>query len=110
MTQQTTKLSVKQVELLCTLLPRPLVPKDAALQTCMTVNAASRCMNALTTKGLTNHDVPTFGAGAKYDWHVTQEGKQWVRDNRPIVEKVHKDLGFNAEELDSLYASVKVRV
>lgn len=97
------KLPNKQVELLCTLLSRPLIPQDAAFQTCTSVSGATRTMNALSTKGLTFADGATTGAGADYCWTVTPKGVEWVRENRARVEEVHLDLGFRLEDIASIY-------
>lgn len=99
------QITEKQVNLLCTLLSSSrLMPDHAAFQAGMTVSAAQRVMNALSTRGLTYEDEPV-GCGTRYrtSWGITHEGTEWIRNNRPIVERVHLDLGFNLEDIATIY-------
>ena len=99
-------LTARQVEVLCTLLPRPLTPKNVALQVSGSTSAATRVCNTLCNKRLAYPDVPPFGEDGRVWFVVTSAGEAWVRDNRTRVEAVHRDLGFTPEEVASLWPGV----
>ena len=96
------KLSRQQVLLLCTILPRPLTPQDAAFQVCSSTSGATRTMISLSNKGLAYTDVPNAGAG-HYCWVPSEAGVQWVQENRSRVEEVHVEEGFALSDVASMY-------
>lgn len=104
-TKKARPLTPKQVELLCVLLPRNLMPDHAAFQmNDAPVSAAQRVMNTLSARGLAFEDEPVDAYSKyRYSWRISPKGEQWVRENRAIVEKVHLDLGFTKEDVDSIY-------
>lgn len=97
------RLTDKQVELLCSLLPQPGTASDIAFQTDTTTSAATRVMHGLCKHLFVYADLLETGRGGDYSYIVTEAGIQWVRENRERVKRVHLALGFQSEEIDSIF-------